>query len=44
MNDGVTEKVNVHQLLDSGLNTKFCELANPLTLRTRYEDDENFGK
>lgn len=32
MNDGVTEKVIAGQLLDSGLNVKFCKLENPLTL------------
>lgn len=39
MNDGVTEKVIAGQLLDSGLNVKFCKLANPLTIRTRHEYD-----
>lgn len=37
MNDGVTEKVIATQLLDSGLNVKFCKLANPLTIITRHE-------
>lgn len=37
MNDGVTEKVIAGQLLDSGLNVKFCKLENPLTLRMRHE-------
>lgn len=37
MNDGVTKKVIAAQLLDSGLNVKFCKLENPLALRTRHE-------
>ncbi len=37
MNDGVTEKVIATRLLDSGLNVKFCKLANPLTIITRHE-------
>lgn len=37
MNDGVTEKVNAAQLLDSGLSVEFCRLANPPTLRIRHE-------
>lgn len=41
MNDGVTKEVNASQLLDSGLSVKFCELANPLTLRTRHEYERN---
>lgn len=32
MNDGVTEKVNTDQLMDSGSSNKFEELANPLFL------------
>lgn len=32
MNDGVTEKVNTDQLMDSGLSNKFEELVNPLFL------------
>lgn len=37
MNDGVTEKVIAGPLMDSGSNIKFCKLANPLAIRTRYE-------
>lgn len=37
MNDGVTKKVIASRLLDSGLSIKFCKLANPLTIITRYE-------
>lgn len=37
MNDGVTEKVIAGRLLDSGLNVKFCELANPLIVMARHE-------
>ena len=31
MTDGVTEKARRSQLLDSGLSTKVCILANPYT-------------
>lgn len=37
MNDGVTEKVIAARLLDSGLNVKFCGLANPPTIIIRHE-------
>lgn len=36
-NDGVTEKVIAGQLMDSGLNVKFCKLVNPLAIRIRHE-------
>ena len=35
MTDGVTEKANKSQLLDSGLSTKVYNLANPVIVKLK---------
>ena len=42
MTDGVTKKVSKSQLLDSGLSTKVCILANPYTVQLKC-DGEGFS-
>ena len=38
----MTKKVNAGRLLDFCLSIKFCKLANPLTIRMRYEYERTF--
>ena len=35
----MTEKAKGSQLLDSGLSTKVCKLANPFTIRLKCDGD-----
>ena len=39
MTDGMTKKVRKSLLLDLGLNTKVCILANPYTDKLKCDDD-----
>ena len=39
MTDGVTEKANKSQLLDSGLSTKTCILENPYTYKLKCDGE-----
>ena len=41
MTDGVTEKANKSQLLDSGLSTKVNILANPYVVMLKCDGDES---
>ena len=39
MTDGVTKKANVSQLLNSGLNVKTYELANPFIIKLKRDGE-----
>ena len=47
MTDGVTEKANKSQLLDSGLSIKVYNLGNPVIVKLKCDGEaacsENFG-
>ena len=40
MTDGVTKEANKSQLLDSGLSTKVCILANPYTIKLKCDGED----